>query len=152
MTHAPCESLERFRQILPAYRRYEQFCFLTATWDVVVAQWLVAQAPRPAQPLPVAVWAKAFGFLTPYRPKAERAANERVGLSIIGVDTDAAMQIDAAALLRPVLVAQIAITDDGVAPLLIDGIHRLYRAAQSGIHVLPSYVLTVEESRQARIQ
>jgi len=60
----------------------------------------------------------------------------------INVDKVAAMRSTSR---NPVLVAQIP-TSKGLVPLLIDGHHRMYRAAQEGIELLPAYVLSPEET------
>jgi len=95
-----------------------------------------ARRPRPAQPLPVEPWARAYGLL----PAPGHGPHT---VSLIdpgpGFDPQYAMTTD---LDEPLIIATIT-SPAGVParPLLIDGCHRLYKPAQLGREHLPSLVL-----------
>jgi hypothetical protein len=109
----------------------------------VTAGWLLRAAPRPAQPLPVMAWARAYGLIpAPGGPHA---------ISLIGpgpgFDPEYTMGTD---LDEPVIIATITSpAGEPAGPLLI-GCHRLYRAARLGREHLPSFVLTAEETLDIR--
>jgi hypothetical protein len=78
--------------------------------------------------------------------------DDRQSVALIGpgpdFDREYAMTTD---LTEPVIVAIMRSQETGeVAPLLIDGTHRLYRAHAEGLDVLPVYVLNAEESLAIR--
>jgi hypothetical protein len=50
-------------------------------------------------------------------------------------------------LTTPALLGQISVNGSSPAALLIDGIHRLYRAWRDGVPRLPAHLLTVEKTR-----
>ena len=106
--------------------------FVLRPWlfDVTAATGLLRRVPRPAQPLPVMAWARAYGLPGP------------------GFDPDYALTTD---LDDPVIIASVTADGDGPpAPLLIDGCHRLYKAARLGREHLPSLVLTAAETLSIR--
>lgn len=51
-------------------------------------------------------------------------------------------------LTKPLIVAQLDVTGHPPGPLLIDDIHRLYRAWRKHAPRIPAYPLTAEETRQ----
>jgi hypothetical protein len=120
------------------------FIFGPWAFDVTAAIGLLRAAPRPARPLPVRQWARAYG-LDP-APAAPRTA------SLVGPGPDFdpvyAMTTD---LDEPVIIATITVSE-GQPPsaLLIDGCHRLYKAARLGRDELPSLVLTADETAAIR--
>jgi hypothetical protein len=102
-------------------------------------------APRPPQPLPVTLWAQAYGLIP--APGASPHSVPLLGPGP-GFDRDYAMTTD---LARPVIIATVPVPDGGPpAPLLIDGTHRLYKAAVTGREHLPSLWLTPEETLAVR--
>ncbi|MFE0774347.1 hypothetical protein [Streptomyces sp. NPDC058861] len=50
---------------------------------------------------------------------------------------------------QPVIIALLEF-DSGPAHLLIDGVHRMYRAMTEGLPTLPAYVLTIAETATIR--
>jgi hypothetical protein len=120
--------------------------FVLKPWlfDVTAAIGLLRAAPRPPQPLPVLPWARAYG-LTPDPGSGPRS------VSLIGpgpgFDPAYAMTTD---LDDPVIIASITVPGEPPVPLLIDGCHRLYKAARLGREHLPSLVLTAGETLSIR--
>ena len=122
----------------------QRFIFGPWIFDVTAATGLLRAAPRPAQPIPVRQWARAYG-LDP-APAAPHT------VSLIGpgpgFDPVYAMTTD---LDEPVIIATLTGPDGTPAgPLLIDGCHRLYKAARLGRGELPSLVLTAGETLAIR--
>jgi hypothetical protein len=114
-------------------------------FDVTVAAFLVRAAPRPEQTLDVEPWARAYGLLP-----APAGSPRTIPLIGPGPDFDPqyAMGTD---LDNPLIIA--SVTTDGTGPpypLLIDGCHRLYKAARLGREQLPCFVLTVAETLAIR--
>lgn len=123
--------------------RHEQR-FRLGPWvfNIDRAQEIIAEHPRPAHSLPVLPWTRAYGL----------DRDDRQSVALIGpgpdFDREYAMTTD---LTEPVIVAIMRSQETGeVAPLLIDGTHRLYRAYEEGLDVLPVYVLNTEESLAIR--
>jgi hypothetical protein len=78
--------------------------------------------------------------------------DDRQSASLIGpgpdFDREYAMTTD---MTEPAILAIVRSQETGeVAPLLIDGTHRLYRAHAERLEVLPVYVLNTEESLAIR--
>jgi len=116
-------------------------CFVFKPWlyDVDAAIRLLRAAPRPAQPLPVQPWARAYDLIRD--PGSGPDVISLIGPGP-GFDPGYAMTTD---LDDPVIIATITTAGGKPAgPLLIDGCHRLYKAAVTGTG-LPSFVLTAEE-------
>jgi hypothetical protein len=120
--------------------------FVLRPWlfDVAAAIELLRRVPRPAQPLPVMAWARAYGLIP--SPGSRSHAVPLIGPGP-GFDPGYAMTTD---LDDPVIIASITVAGEPPAPLLIDGCHRLYRAARLGREHLPSLVLTTEETLSIR--
>ena len=115
--------------------------FVLRPWvfDVTLAATLLRAAPRPPVPIPVEAWARAYGL--DRDPDTGRHA-----ISLIGpgpeFNPDYAMTTDPD---EPVILA--TLTDAGQPmPLLIDGCHRLYKAAVTGRAEIPAFVLTAAET------
>ena len=93
-------------------------------------------SPRSALLLPVQPWARAYGLI-------REPAGQPQTISLIGpgpgFDPGYALTTD---LDDPVIIA---ITGKPARPLLIDGCHRLYKAAQLGREHLPFLVLAPTE-------
>jgi hypothetical protein len=131
----------------PSAAGQPQQWFVLRPWlfDVTLANWLLRAAPRPARPLPVEPWARAYGLLP-----APGGSPHTVSLIGPGPDFDPqyAMTTD---LDKPVIIA--SVTADGTGqpyPLLINGCHRLYKAAVTGRPELPALVLTAAETLSIR--
>lgn len=120
------------------------FRFGAWRFDISAAQRLISAAPRDPQPVPVAEWASAYGL--------DRLDNpDPYKINLIGPDPDTfdrdyAMSTD---LTRPVLLATFNV-DGARTALLIDGVHRLYRAMREGNDIQPGYLLTTDETQQIK--
>ena len=121
--------------------------FVLRPWlfDVTAAIDLLVRVPRPAQPLPVVPWARAYGLIP--SPASGPHAVPLIGPGP-GFNPDYALTTD---LDDPVIIASITADGDGPpAPLLIDGCHRLYKAARLGREHLPCLLLTAAETLSIR--
>lgn len=118
------EQLERFRKRLPRYRQEEFY----QEYDVVKVQYLLHLIPRPPEIVEVYSLAKAYGFWPGQQ------------FFYFRVDVQGAMSrcID---LTRPILGIR------GLKYPLLDGLHRLYKAAHSEQLTLMCLFLTTEEAR-----
>jgi len=91
-------------------------------------------------PIPVAHWARAYGL-------ARDPAIGRHAIALIGPGPDFnpeyAMTTDPD---DPVILATLTGSGGQPAPLLIDGCHRLYKAAVTGRAEIPAFVLTAAET------
>jgi hypothetical protein len=101
---------------------------------------LLSRAPRPAQPLPVTLWARAYGLIP--GPGASPHSIPLLGPGP-GFDRDYAMTTD---LTKPVIIATVPVPGGRPAALLIDGTRR---PVQGCTH-LPSLVLTEAETLAIR--
>jgi hypothetical protein len=147
------QELEAFRATLPAYRQHETFRFLVVQWDIVKALYLLAKYKRPVDCLRVAEAARAYGLDIPVRTPGETRGEGSLDDDNTGcpVDRDFAMseQIDRE---RPAILALVQLPGKArPTPILIDGLHRLYRAAQDQREVIPCYALSPEEERLCRL-
>lgn len=122
------------RRDAPANQQ-QWFVFGPLTFDVEHAHRIIADHPRPLSSLPVTEWALAYGLAV--RP-GQPASLIQPGP---GFDPEYALTVD---LSRPVIIATISRHDP--MPLLIDGCHRLYRAAAEQRYTLPAYQLTAAET------
>jgi hypothetical protein len=105
---------------------------------------LLAGAPRPDRPLPVAAWARAYGL-----DRAPGADPHTIALIGPGPDFDPAYALTTD-LAQPVIIATLLPAGQPPAPLLIDGAHRLYRGYAEGVAELPCQVLTAAETMAIR--
>jgi hypothetical protein len=129
----------------PAGTRQQRFVLRPWSFDVTAATALLRAAPRPPRPLPVMAWAYAYGLLP--APGGSPHTISLIGPGP-GFDPGYAMGTD---LDEPVIIATITGPDgEPAGPLLIDGCHRLYKAARLGREHLPSLVLTAGETRAIR--
>ena len=123
----------------PAGQPQQWFVLRPWVFDVTLAATLLRAAPRPPVPVPVEAWARASGL--DRDPDTGRHA-----ISLIGPGPDFspeyAMTTNPA---EPVILATLAGTE-GESPLLIDGCHRLYKAAATGRAEIPAFVLTAAET------
>lgn len=120
------------------------FYFGPWTFSIDEAETLIADQPREPASLNVAAWANAYG-LTHIDDPNPRSVN-LIGPTRDGLNREYAMGTD---LTKPVIVATLEASGEP-NPLLIDGVHRLYRAWCEGVVHLPAYVLTVAETQQIR--
>ena len=128
----------------PAPRPAQWFIFGPWLYDIGRATCLLADAPRLARPLPVTAWAYACGL--DREPGADPRTIALIGPGP-GFDPACALGTD---LAQPVIIATLAPAGQRPAPLLIDGIHRLYKAHALGVAELPSWVLTAAETEAIR--
>jgi hypothetical protein len=118
------ERLEAFRRGLPHYRRYETF----REYDIVKMQFLFFLLEREPEVIEVKPSADLYHFLpgqTFYFFRCDREAalsDERINLS------------------RPLLGIK------GTKYPIVDGLHRLYKAAHTGIYTLHCCFLYLEEA------
>lgn len=133
------------RPAAPAGDRWPQW-FIFGPWlfDIRAAMRLLSRAPRPAQPLPVTLWARAYGLIP--GPGASPHSIPLLGPGP-GFDRDYALTTD---LTKPVIIATVPVNGGPPAALLIDGTHRLYKATVQGRTHLPSLVLTEAETLAIR--
>ncbi|MGW6202123.1 hypothetical protein ACWF9B_00485 [Streptomyces sp. NPDC055089] len=122
--------------------------FLYGKWlfNIDEAQALLKEHPRDAEPTPVADWAANYHLdrLTPGYDGAPWCP-------VFGPDQSAfnaehALHTD---LSNPVIIATMEF-DGHPAILLIDGVHRMYRAMTEGRATLPAYTLTTAETTRIR--
>jgi hypothetical protein len=143
------EGLEAFRATLPKYRRYETYRFFTVHWDTVRALYLIHKQPREPQQIDVAMFARNYGFFFVEGGAQDGDPPEESGFFSVDTKTVLSDQVD---LARPLLIALIAAQGrERPYAALIDGLHRLFKAAWRGIPQLPAYVLTPDEERLCRI-
>ncbi|MCX4681666.1 hypothetical protein OG413_41430 [Streptomyces sp. NBC_01433] len=107
---------------------------------------IVKQPHHTPLPTSVAAWADAY-HLNQLGPDYQGAS----WCPVFGPDqshfnVEHAMQTD---LARPVIIATMEF-DGAEAVLLIDGVHRIYRAMVENRPTLPAYLLSVTETKQIR--
>ena len=121
------------------------FRFGPWVYDVDAAIALLRAAPRPPQPLPVTAWARAYGLTRD--PGSSPHAISLLGPGP-GFDPGYAMTTS---LDDPLIIATLTTAGGQLAgPLLIDGCHRLYKAAVTGLAELPAFMLTAAETLSIR--
>jgi len=125
----------------PAGKRQQWFVLRPWVFDVTLADMLLRAAPRPPVPIPVEAWTRAYGL-------ARDPATGRHAISLIGPGPDFspgyAMTTDPG---EPVILATLAGPGgEPSGPLLIDGCHRLYKAAVTGRAEIPAFVLNAAET------
>ena len=128
----------------PAGKPQQWFVFRPWVFDVTLAGVLLRAAPRPAQTISVDAWARAYGLI-------REPGSGRHAISLIGPGPDFspqyAMTTDPG---EPVIPATLADAGGELTPLLIDGCHRLYKAAVTGQAEMPALVLTAAETMLIR--
>jgi len=133
-------TLEAYRQTLPESQRHETFRFLMVQWDIVKARFLIQQSNKRLDTLRVRDAARAYGLDTSQSIDSWAHVDETRAMSD-EIDT-----------IIPVILALIQ-GDEGTRPkpILIDGLHRLYKAYREGKETIPCYALTSEEEKQCRL-
>ncbi|OLO26001.1 hypothetical protein PZ61_0237110 [Streptomyces sp. MNU77] len=116
-------------------------------FDIDGAMRLLEKRPRTAEQAPVDDWSAAY-HLSLLRPDYDGPS----WCPVFGPDqshfsAEHAMGTD---LSQPVIIATLEF-DSGPARLLIDGVHRMYRAMVEGCPTLPAHVLTVAETATIRV-
>src|SRR5260370_22603325 len=122
-------------------RRGQRFQFGPWLFNIDEAEDLVAEKPRKAVVASVPPMAHFYGL--------DVIGNEGSAslFKAARLDREYAMTTD---LEKPVIIAQLRNTSGESFHLLIDVIHRLYRAYAERVDQLPAYVLSVEESLSIR--
>jgi hypothetical protein len=124
----------------PAGKPQQWFTLRPWIFDVDMAVTLLRAAPRPPRMIPVEAWARAYGL-------TREPGGGRHAISLIGpgpdFSPDYAMTTDPG---EPVILATLADAGGEPTPLLIDGCHRLYKAAVTSRPEIPAFVLTVAET------
>lgn len=129
---------------MTAHRPRQWFYFGPWAFSIGEADALIADQPREPDRLNVAAWADGYG-LTQIDDPDPRSIS-LIGPTRAGLNREYAAGAD---LTKPVLVATLEV-DGAPTALLIDGVHRLYRAWREGVTTLPAYLLTVAETRQIK--
>lgn len=123
-------------------RPQQWFHFGPWVFSIHAAETLIAAQPRPTRLIDVPAWATAFGLTRLDDP--HRRTISLIGPTSDAFDRDYAMTTD---LAKPLIVAQPTVNGHPPAPLLIDGMHRLYRAWREHVPQLTDWLLTAEETR-----
>lgn len=131
---------------MPLASHRQTFHYGSWVFDIDRAQKLLAEQPRAVVQTPVADWAAAYHLhlLTP-------DYDGEPWCPVFGPDQSHfnagyAMQTN---LDKPVIIATMQF-DGNPALLLIDGVHRMYRAMIEGLSTLPAYILTADETAKVR--
>ena len=117
--------------------REQRFQFGPWTFDVRRGLAIAAERPRRLSRLPVEAWVDFYAL-------------RKGAVPIFGphdIDESYAMSTD---LANPVLVGTMRNNGDRAFPLLIDGLHRVYRAHAEQLPYLPAYVLNAQETLAIR--
>lgn len=122
----------------------EQWCDI-GTWHFSIdkAQDILDRHPRAPRHLPVRPWVAAYGL-----SQADPGTVALLGPGP-GFNREYAMTTD---ITRPLIVATLRSGRGGDELLLIDGMHRLYRAWRENVDRLPACLLDFAETTQIREQ
>jgi hypothetical protein len=125
----------------PAGKPQQWFTLRPWVFDVTLAGALLRATPRPPVPIPVADWARAYGL-------AREPGTGRHAISLIGPGPDFSPEYAMTTNPdEPVILATVTSpAGEPAGPLLIDGCHRLYKAAVTGRAEIPAFVLTAAET------
>ncbi len=126
---------------------HQQQWFHFGPWvfNIDSAHRLLADAPRDTHDLDVTTWATAYGLT--HLDSPDRTAVNLIGPAPGAVDRLYAMSTD---LTAPVILGQLSVNGSPPTALLIDGVHRLYRAWRENVPRLPGYLLTADETLHIR--
>ncbi|MFD0437220.1 hypothetical protein [Streptomyces chartreusis] len=125
---------------------FQTFRYGAWVFDIDLAMRLLEEHPRAVELTPVADWSAAY-HLSLLKPDYDG----QPWCPIFGPDQshfnlEHAMRTD---LDQPVIIATLEF-DSGPARLLVDGVHRMYRAMTEGRPTLPPHVLTIAETATIR--
>jgi hypothetical protein len=123
----------------PAGKPQQWFVLRPWVFDVTMAGVLLRAEPRPPRMIPVADWARAYGL-------AREPESGRHAISLIGPGPDFSPEYAMTTNPDDPVILAILAGADGESPLLIDGCHRLYKAAVTGRAEIPAFVLTAAET------
>ena len=123
----------------PAGQPQQWFVLRPWVFDVTMAGVLLRAAPRPPRMIPVAGWARAYGL-------AREPGSARHAISLIGPGPDFSPEYAMTTSPDDPVILAVLTGADGESPLLIDGCHRLYKAAVTGRAEIPAFVLTAAET------
>jgi hypothetical protein len=125
----------------PAGKPQQWFVLRPWVFDVTLAGALLRATPRPAQTISVEAWARAYGL-------DRDPGSGRHAISLIGPGPDFSPQYAMTTNPdEPVILATLTSpAGEPAGPLLIDGCHRLYKAAVTGRPEMPAFVLTAAET------
>jgi len=124
----------------PARNEQQVFVFGPFVFDIEEAHAIIRRAPRPKFQIDADAWALSYGIAYIQPDGTTPADAPTLIRQADGFDTAHAMCAD---LTRPLITARI----DGLE-LVIDGIHRLYKAWRLGVEQLYAYQLTDAETAQ----
>jgi hypothetical protein len=128
----------------PARNEQQVFAFGPFVFDVEEAHAIIRRAPRPKFQIDAEAWALNYGIAYIQSDGTTPADAPTLIRQADGFVTAHAMRAD---LGRPLIMARI----DGLE-LVIDGIHRLYKAWHLGIEQLNAYHLTDGETSEILLQ
>ncbi len=125
----------------PAGKPQQWFTLRPWVFDVTLAGVLLRAAPRLPRMIPVTAWARAYGL-------ARDPGSGRHAISLISPGPDFSPQYAMTTNPdEPVILATLSGPGgEPAGPLLIDGCHRLYKAAVTGQAEIPAFVLTAAET------
>jgi len=124
----------------PAGKPQQWFIFRPWVFDVTLAGHLLRAAPRPPRMIPVEAWARAYGLI-------REPGSGRHAISLIGPGPDFSPEYAMTTNPdEPVILATLTDAAGQPMPLLIDGCHRLHKAAATGRAEIPAFVLTADET------
>ncbi len=116
----------------------EIFCTKEATYDIVVAQFLIEQSGKDVEVVDVETLATECGFN--FQPVKEEDGYSFFQRS----NSSSKVVIDNEHIQKELDLSKPLIFADGQ---MIDGHHRLYRAFMLGVETMTSYTLTPEEAK-----
>lgn len=128
----------------PSRNEQQMFTFGPFVFDVEEAHAIIRRAPRPMFQIDAEAWALNYGIAYIQPDGTTPADAPTLIRQADGFDTVYSMRAD---LGRPLIMARI----DGLE-LVIDGIHRLYKAWHLGIEQLYAYQLTEDETTEIMLQ
>ena len=134
--------LALYRQSLPEPERYETQRFFVVRWDIVAARLLIHRNGKAPCVVNVVQTSRANGLDRPQGINSPCYIDETQAMSS---DIDTTI---------PVILALIARENEGAhpIPLLIDGLHQVFKAYREEKRQIPCYVLTPGEEQLCRIR
>lgn len=143
--------LEAFRQTLPDYRKNENYTLMGITWDVIRAMFLCSKKKRKLENVPVKDVVEGLSIYDSSEEDENTNEPAKEGWQPVNIKLGSPVNgkfalSDSCNLERPLLVAQFKLPSGKISPIVIDGMHRLWKAYKNGLKTLPCYVLTISES------